>query len=212
MENPAAEALPGTPGIRGDATMNERPLPTKRRRSAARLATVLLGLTISAALAGPAEAAKSAGCEGGGFRLVNLTTGAVVASGDDRPARSRPPLGDRFAVRGRYSQFDVRSADFAVLDYAFTGAANPLDMTGGRFTPVFASKVPDHRGLDLSSAISVELDGESVLVSRTGTGAVDEDPGQGLRPGRHLPDGAAARRRHARPASCTRSPTSTTRR
>ena len=41
----------------------------------------------------------------------------------------------------------MRSADVAVLNQAFTGAANAMDMTGGRFTPVFASKVPDHRGL-----------------------------------------------------------------
>ena len=56
----------------------------------------------------------------------------------------------------------MRTIDFAVLNQAFTGAANPLDITGGRFTPVFASKVPNHRGLVLSSAISVELDAESL--------------------------------------------------
>ena len=43
-------------------------------------------------------------------------------------------------------------------------------MTGGRFTPVFASKVPDHRGLALTSAITVELDEEDLELSRTGTG------------------------------------------
>ncbi len=57
-----------------------------------------------------------------------------------------------------------------MLNQAFTGAANPLDMTGGRFTPVFASKVPDHRGLVLSSAVSVEIDDEDLVVSRTGAG------------------------------------------
>ena len=36
--------------------------------------------------------------------------------------------------------------------------------------PVFASKVPDHRGLVLSSAVSVEIDDENLVVSRTGTG------------------------------------------
>ena len=35
---------------------------------------------------------------------------------------------------------------------------------------MFASKVPDHRGLVLSSAISVEIDAESLQLSRTGTG------------------------------------------
>ena len=28
-------------------------------------------------------------------------------------------LGDRFAVRGRYNEWNMRASDFAVLDYAF---------------------------------------------------------------------------------------------
>jgi hypothetical protein len=126
-----------------------------------------------AALAGPAQAAKSAGCENGGYQLVNLSSGAVVASAGtgavDRTIAAGA-LGDRFAVRGRYNEWTVRSSDFAVLDYAFTGAPNPLDMTGGRRTPVFAGKVPDHRGLTLSSGIAVQLDAENLSISRTGAG------------------------------------------
>ena len=102
--------------------MHERPLPTKRRRSAARLATVLLGLTISAALAGPAQAAKSAGCVGAGYRLVNTTSGAVIASGTTDRSIPAASFGTQFAVRGQFNEFNVRSSDFAVLDYAFTGA------------------------------------------------------------------------------------------
>ena len=136
------------------------------------LAAALVAVTSATA---PAQAASSDGCENGGFRLVNPTTGAVVAQpGQDRirttiSAAQFGPSGT-IAVRGRYTQFDVRNIDFAVLNQAFTGATNPLDMTGGRFTPVFASKVPDHRGLVLSSAISVELEAESLQLSRTGTG------------------------------------------
>ena len=170
MGNPAAEALPGIPGIRGDATMHERPLPTKRRRSAARLATVLLGLTISAALAGPAQAAKSAGCVGAGYRLVNTTSGAVIASGTTDRSIPAASFGTQFAVRGQFNEFNVRSSDFAVLDYAFTGAPSSEDMTGGVRTPVWASRVPDHRGLSLSSAITVAIDGDGLELSRTGTG------------------------------------------
>ena len=91
-------------------------------------------------------AAKSGGCEGGGYQLVNLSTGAVVASGLTDAVVPAAALGDRFGVRGLYNQFDVRASDFAVLDYAFTGAPNDLDMTGGRFTRVWASKVPDLGG------------------------------------------------------------------
>ena len=144
-----------------------------RRAQFVRTGVVAAALLALAATAAPAQAASSKGCEGGGFRLVNLSTGAVVArAGDDRVRTTIPAaqFGSTFAVLGRYAQFEVRSADFAVLNQAFTGAANPMDMTGGRFTPVFASKVPDHRGLVLSSAVSVEIDDEDLVVSRTGTG------------------------------------------
>src|SRR3954452_8214288 len=116
-------------------------------------ATIMSLVASALALSGgSAQAASSGACTNGGFSLVNLATGATVAAaGTDRIRASIPDgqFGTPFAVRGRYAQFDVRSADFAVLNQAFTGAANPLDMTGGRFTPVFAIKVPNHRGLVL---------------------------------------------------------------
>jgi hypothetical protein len=108
--------------------------PTAVVAASAVAATLALsGVTSSA------NAASSDACEGGGFSLVNKTTGAVVA-------------------------------DFAVLNYAFTGAANEEDITGGRRTPVFASKVPNHRGLSLSSSVTVELEDEDLVITRTGTG------------------------------------------
>ncbi|MGG5258125.1 hypothetical protein [Phycicoccus avicenniae] len=144
-----------------------------RRSNALTLAVVTATLAAGATVLPAAQAASSKGCDGGGYRLVNLTTGATVArAGADRVRTTVPAaaLGARFAVRGKYTQFDVRAADFAVLDQAFTGAANELDITGGRFTPVFASKVPDHRGLTLTSGVSVELDDEGLSLQRTGTG------------------------------------------
>ena len=122
-----------------------------------------------------AEAASSTGCEGGRFSLVNLITGAPVASGGVRDvdrtieADDLGP-GDRFGVRGRYVSFDVSRSTFAIYDYAFTGAANPLDLTGGRRTPVWASKVPDHRGQTLTSGVSAKLAGEGMSIGRTGPG------------------------------------------
>ena len=85
------------------------------------------------------------------------------------PAANFGP-GTKIGVRGVYNTFDVGLADFSVHDYAFTGAPNPLDMTGGVRTPVFASKQPNHRGLVLSRAISVEMGDGDLVVSRTGTG------------------------------------------
>jgi len=140
---------------------------------------VALGATLApflvVAATGPSEAASSDACENGGFSLVNLTTGTTVASSAagevDRvvPAADFGAANARFGVRGRYISFNVRLRDFAVFAYTFTGAANPEDITGGRRTPVYASKIPHHRGLALSSGITVELDEEDLVISRTGT-------------------------------------------
>ena len=78
---------------------------------------------------------------------------------------------DRDASRRRRRRLRAaRAGDFAVLNQAYTGAANELDITGGRFTPVFASKVPDHRGLVFSSSISIEIKEENLELGRTGAG------------------------------------------
>jgi hypothetical protein len=61
----------------------------------------------------------------------------------------------------------MRSSDFAVLDYAFTGAANAADLTGGRYTPVFAGKVPQLPSA-LSDEIDVRLEGEYLRLLRRG--------------------------------------------
>lgn len=141
------------------------------RRLVAPIVLALGAATMTAGvLAVHATAASSDACAGGGFRLVNLTTGADVAASPTEGTVSAAALGERFGVRGVYNQFDVRASDFAVLDYAFTGAANEEDMTGGRFTPVWASKVPDHRGATLTSAVEVSLDEEDLVIMRTGPG------------------------------------------
>jgi hypothetical protein len=129
---------------------------------------------ILVAFAGTAQAAKSEGCESGGFSVRTLpATGAgtalVTATATTvTKTFTAAQLGGTFRIQGRYTQFDVRNTDFAVLNQAFTGAANALDMTGGRFTPVFASKVPQN--MVLNGAITVTLGGEGVEIGRTGTG------------------------------------------
>jgi hypothetical protein len=149
------------------------PSPTRTRTLTALAAGALLA-PVLALSASPSQAASSDACQGGGFRLVNLTTGATVATSAggevDRTIAAASFGRGKFGVRGRYVSYDVRLSDFAVLDYTFTGAANPEDMTGGRRTPVYASKVPLHRGRVLSSGISVELDEEDLVIMRTGTG------------------------------------------
>src|SRR5262245_9958353 len=108
-------------------------------------------------------AAASAGCDGGGFTVLEI-------SGDQRvtvPAGSVPTS---FLVKGKYVEFTVDAATFGVRDWTFTGVPNPLDITGGRRTTVFASKIPDHRGLVLNSGVSVNSSRESLVLTRTGPG------------------------------------------
>lgn len=137
------------------------------------VAVVALMPVMTSPLAGTVEAAKSDGCEGGGYKLVNKSTNAIVAESEVDATIPAASFGaGRFAVRGRYNEFDVGLTDFAVLDYAFTGAPNSEDMTGGVRTPIWVSKQPDHRGLTLTSAIMVELEDGDLVITRHGTGGL----------------------------------------
>ncbi len=84
----------------------------------------------------------------------------------DESARRRCPR----PSEGRYVAFSVDAATFGVRDWTLTGAPNPLDITGGIPTVVFAAKIPDHQGLELISDVSVELNRESLVITRTGPG------------------------------------------
>src|SRR5262245_26648441 len=133
--------------------------------AAAALLAAVVAVTLGSAVT---HAASSKGCDGGGF-AVTLGDGSTVR-GDQRSTIAASRLGTTLRVRGRYVEFDVASASFAVFDHTFTGAPNPLDMTGGRRIVAFASKVPDHRGLVLSRDLSIELDTDAIELSRSGTG------------------------------------------
>lgn len=125
------------------------------------------GLLALLLLAGAAEAlaASSDGCEGGGFTVLGLR-----APQDRSIAASALASGAPIQVRGKYVEFDIDPSTFGVLDYTLTGAPNRLDITAGMRTPVFDSKMPDHRGLVLSGAVRLELKGESMVILRDGPG------------------------------------------
>ena len=144
----------------------------RRVRAVVLLAAAAATLTLTSIADTTAQAASSDFCVGGGFSLVNLSTGAVVASGDvDATVPASAFAGsDRFGVRGVYNQFDVRLADFALFDYAFLPTDNEGDMTNGVVTPVFESKIPDHRGAELTSGVTVQLAQEGLLIARSGAG------------------------------------------
>jgi hypothetical protein len=122
------------------------------------LVAVLLGVGADRAVA-----ASSAGCDGGGFSVLGL-------SGSGKAIVPASRLGESFLVKGKYVEFSVDSATFAVRDWTLTGAPNPLDLTGGTRTVVFASKVPHHKGLALTNDVSVEIARESLVIQRTGKG------------------------------------------
>jgi hypothetical protein len=56
-----------------------------------------------------------------------------------------------------------------VRNYVLTGAPNALDMTGGVRTPVFESKLPDHRGATLTAGVDVELKDTDITLMREGS-------------------------------------------
>jgi hypothetical protein len=147
-----------------------------RFRSALAL-VVLAGAAIVAAvgsLAAPtaARAATSIACDGGDFRAI-LPDGRVLSGSNGWKIAPRDlPASSRVEIRGKYVQFDLDVSTFAVYDYALTGAANPLDMTGGVFTPLFASKVPDLKGQTLDAGeLEIQLSPQSAVIRRRGGGA-----------------------------------------
>src|SRR5262249_24886491 len=108
-------------------------------------------------------AAASAGCDGGGFTVLDVF-------GNQRVTVTAGSVPSSFLVKGKYVEFTVDAATFGVRDWTFTGVPNPLDITGGQRTTVFASKMPDHRGLVLNSGVSVDSSAESLVLTRTGPG------------------------------------------
>lgn len=141
--------------------LNRSTLFTAARQCAAQAPrALLLGMAFLLS-AGVAQAASSKGCEGGGFRVLGLS-GSVSTT---VPAAQ---VGSSFLVQGKYVQFEVDAASFGIRNYVLTGAANALDMTGGVPTPVFASKLPDHRGATLTSGVDVDLKDTSIELMREG--------------------------------------------
>src|SRR4029077_16470497 len=114
-----------------------------------------------------AHAKGNDACTGGGF---SITKAGVALSGTITTTIPELDLSAPFHVQGRYVEFDVNPADFAVLNYTLTGVANPLDITGGLRTVIFASKTPDLRSAALAGNASVQLGAGNVVLQRSGPG------------------------------------------
>src|SRR5882672_2563416 len=116
-----------------------------------RLIPVIGGLLLSL-MAVPGFAASSTACQGGGFSVLGL-------SGEQKRIVLASNVGTSFLVKGKYVEFTVDAATFGVRDWTMTGAPNPLDITGGQRTTVFASKMPNHRGIVLNGDVRIESSG-----------------------------------------------------
>ena len=137
-----------------------------------RLLLIALGVgaaLLSPGLPGSAKAASSAGCEGGGFSVAGAAF-LVNTDGTHTIAASKLGAPFRLRVTGKFNEFLIVPDTFEVENWLFTGAANPLDITGGRRTLVWERKTPDHRGLVLNGDVIVERSGDDIVVQRTGPG------------------------------------------
>lgn len=125
---------------------------------------VFLGLMIGllATFGGESFAASSKACDGGGFTVLGLS------GKQDKKYNSGVPA--TFLVKGKYVEFTVDAATFGVRNWTLTGAANPLDITNGIRTVVFASKIPDHRGLVLNGEMRLKMDKGDLVLTRKGNG------------------------------------------
>src|SRR3989449_7489819 len=138
-------------------------------RRASGALTIVAALALAPPIAVPADAASSAGCEGGGFVIRGLNDRSTIGS-DGKVTIPADNLGPSLVIDGRYVEFAVVSETFAVEDWTLTGEPNPLDITGNRRTVVFDSKTPDHRGLILTGDVTVERKGTDIILVRQGSG------------------------------------------
>ena len=125
--------------------------------------SILLGY-----LTTPAEAAKGGTCES-----FAVSTGGTTYRGDQTRTIPADRVGDRVRVDGTYIEFNVRSRDFATLNYRHTGVDSPRPdknlPIGPDGTTIFESKVPLH-GQTLTSPVSLKIGNESVVLERNGGG------------------------------------------
>lgn len=119
-------------------------------------------------LSSPAEAAK-----GGTCAAFSVSTGGKTYRGDQSRTIPADSVGDRIRVDGRYIEFNIRSKDFATLNYRHTGVDSPDPdknlPIGSAGTTIFESKIPLH-GKTLSGPASLKIGNEAVVLERSGGG------------------------------------------
>jgi hypothetical protein len=93
--------------------------------------------------------------------------------GDQTQSIPADRVGDRIRLDGKYIEFNVRTRDFAALNYMHTGVDSPDPdknlPVGTDGTTICESKVPLH-GKTLTSPVSLKIGNESVVLERSGGG------------------------------------------
>lgn len=124
-------------------------------------------LALSWASSQPAYAAKD--CGGFTLTVVGGPADGTTFSGDVR-RNVEVGRGATLQVRGDFVEFDVDLDTFTVNGYTLTGTPAPTDITGGRRTTIFESKVPNH-GTTLTGPVELRLGAERNLrLQRSGGG------------------------------------------
>lgn len=147
--------------IKGATTIKEHIRAFHQGTAQRRFSIAILLMSLITIMSGQAYAGGK--CECGGWTVLGL-------SGKQEKIISPGNLGSSFLVKGKYVEFTIDAASLGVRNWTLTGAPNELDITGGYRTVVFASKLPDHRGLALNSGLVLKMDKESLVISRTGPG------------------------------------------
>lgn len=119
----------------------------------------MLSLGFCALLGAPASAraASTEACAGGGFRLELPNGRTLSGSARTKLDRRTLPSHGTLRVRGTYVDFDVDVSTFAVYNYTLKATSNPLDITGGVTTVLFAGKVP-HLGTQTLEKDDLEVE------------------------------------------------------
>jgi hypothetical protein len=135
-----------------------------------RLTATFAAFAAVAAVTAPMAHAKEEACEGGGFVISGLLNGVNIGPSSRTITIPASNIGPSFQILGTHVEFTVVSRTFGLENYTFTGAANPENITNGQRITAFQSKTPDHRGLALTSSITVSNDEGDLVLQRTGSG------------------------------------------
>jgi hypothetical protein len=132
-----------------------------------------------AALPGVAHA-KHGGDDGGGdgpkggacgaYTVTGFSNGAQLGTSGLRTTAKAQIVEPTLLVTGKYTTFEIDTATLGIRNYAFTGAPNKEDLTGGKYTLVWQEKTPDLKGAVLTGDLTVQIKQEQLEVTRSGGG------------------------------------------